>query len=288
MKKISNYLFAAMIAIISFTSCATRISPTEVGFAINNSGNYRGIDSLPLLTGWQFYTPGFSYIVTMPTTQQHVIWSEDESEGSKPGQHITVACLGGAGFKIDVGLNYRIEPTRASRIYLKYKTDDLESISQTYLRNVVRGSMQDVSGYLTVDSILNNLPGFEAAVRHNVTERFEKDGFVVDNFSILKQPTPTDAQLATAINAKIKAKQDAETMKMQLQSSIAQANKDIAKARGDSATKVINAQGEAEAVKKIQQVLSPTYVEYIKATRWNGVQPSVVGGGGGMILQLKQ
>jgi regulator of protease activity HflC (stomatin/prohibitin superfamily) len=279
----------ALIALVVTLGSCTRINPTEVGFKIDNSGDYRGIDSLPLLTGFQFYTPGFTYVVTMPTTQQHVVWSEDETEGSKAGEHITVACLGGAGFKIDVGLNYRINPMKASKIYLKYKTDDLESISQTYLRNVVRGSMQDVSGYITVDSILNNMPGFESAVRKNVTERFEKDGFIVDNFSILKQPTPTDANLATSINAKIKAKQDAETSKMQLQSSIAEANKQIAKARGDSATKVINAMGEAEAVKKIQQVLTPTYVEYIKATRWNGVQPTtIVGSGAGTILSLKQ
>lgn len=283
MKKVTLIL----AAIVALTSC-TRINPTEVGFKIDNSGDYRGIDSLPLLTGFQFYTPGFTYVVTIPTTQQHVIWSEDESEGSKPGEHITIACLGGAGFKIDVGLNYRVNPLKASKIYLKYKTDDLESITQTYLRNVVRGSMQDISGYITVDSILNNMPGFEAAVRKNISDRFAADGFIVDNFSILRQPTPTDANLATAINAKIKAKQDAETSKMQLQSSIAEANKQIAKARGDSATKVINAMGEAEAVKKIQQVLTPTYVQYILATRWNGVQPTVVGGGSGMILQLKQ
>jgi regulator of protease activity HflC (stomatin/prohibitin superfamily) len=278
-----------LVALVATLGSCTRINPTEVGFKIDNSGDYRGIDSLPLLTGFQFYTPGFTYVVTIPTTQQHVIWSEDENEGSRPNEHITVACLGGAGFKIDVGLNYRVNPVKASKIYLKYKTDDLESISQTYLRNVVRGSMQDVSGYITVDSILNNMPGFESAVRKNVTERFEKDGFIVDNFSILKQPTPTDANLAQSINAKIKAKQDAETSKMQLQSSIAEANKQIAKARGDSATKVINAMGEAEAVKKIQQVLTPTYVEYIKATRWNGVQPTtIVGSGAGTILSLKQ
>ena len=286
MKKI--ILGFALSLMLSTTSCVTRISPTEAGFTINNSGDYRGIDSLPLLTGWQFYTPGFTYVVTLPTTQQHVVWSEDEGEGSKPNEHITVACQGGAGFKIDVGLNYRVNPSKASKIYLKYRTDDLESITQTYLRNVVRGSMQDVSGTLTVDSVLNNLPAFEQAIRTKITDRFEKEGFMLDNFSILKQPTPTDANLQAAINAKIKAKQDAETTKMQLQQSIAQANKDIAKAKGDSAVAVIKAQGEAEAVKKIQQVLSPTYVEYIKASRWNGVQPSVVGGGSGMILQLKQ
>lgn len=283
MKKV--LLLATLV--VALASC-TRINPTEVGFKIDNSGDYRGIDSLPLLTGFQFYTPGFTYVVTIPTTQQHVIWSEDESEGSRPGEHITIACLGGAGFKIDVGLNYRVNPLKASKIYLKYKTDDLESITQTYLRNVVRGSMQDVSGYITVDSILNNMPGFEAAVRKNISDRFAADGFIVDNFSILKQPTPTDVNLATAINAKIKAKQDAETSKMQLQSSIAEANKQVAQARGDSATKVINAMGEAEAVRKIQQVLTPTYVQYILATRWNGVQPTVVGSGAGMILQLKQ
>jgi len=287
MKRILTIAMAVFASIVLISSC-TRISPTEAGFQINNSGDYRGIDSLPLLTGWQWYTPFFTYIVTMPTTQQHIVWSEDENEGSKPNEHITVACQGGAGFKIDVGLNYRVNPAKASKIYLKYRTDDLESITATYLRNVVRGSMQDVSGTMTVDSVLNNLPAFEQLIKVKISDRFEKEGFLLDNFSILKQPTPTDANLQQAINAKIKAKQDAETTKMQLQQSIAQANKDIAKAKGDSAVAVIRAQGEAEAVKKIQQVLSPTYVEYIKATRWNGVQPSVVGGGSGMILQLKQ
>lgn len=89
-------------------------------------------------------------------------------------------------------------------------------------------------------------------------------------------------------NQKIKAKQDAERVKMELQSSIANAEKDIAKARGDSASNVIRAAGEAEAVRRIQSVLSPEYVDYIKANRWNGVQPTVVGGGSGMILQLNK
>ena len=284
MKKVT-LLTAALIVILS--SC-TQISPTEVGFKISNSGDYRGLDSLPLLTGLKWFTPGFSSVVTIPTTQQHVVWVETKDEGNEKDESIVISCNGGAGFKMDVGLNYRVNPSKASKIYLKYRTDDLESITQTYLRNIVRGSMQDVSGLITVDSILNNLPGFEHEVAKNITDRLASEGFTVDNFSILKQPTPTDKNLADAINAKIKAKQDAETSKMQLQKEIAEANKQIAKAKGDSASKVINAAGEAEAVKKIQQVLSPTYVEYIKATRWDGKQPNVVGGGAGMILSLKQ
>ncbi len=281
-------LILMLAVVLMFASC-TNVDPTEVGFKINNSGDYRGIDSLPTVTGWNFYSPGFSRIVTLPTVQQHVVWTSSMNEGKAVDESIAIACQGGSGFSINVGLNYRVNPSKASKIYLKYKTSDLESITQTYLRNIVRGSMQDVSGTITVDSILNNLPAYEHAVRDLITNRLSSEGFTVDNFSILNQPTPTDPNLQKSIAAKIQAKQDAETSKMQLQIAIAEANKKAATARGDSAEKVINAMGEAEAVKKIQQVLSPTYVSYIQAQRWDGKLSQVVSGnGGGILFQMKQ
>lgn len=258
-----------------------RVSPTEVGFKISNSGDYRGVDSLPVITGYNFVLPGFSYIVTLPTTQQHVVWSEEGGEGAATGQQITVSCLGGAGFKMDIGFNYRVDPNKASKIYLKYRTDDLDRITSTYLRNVVRGTMQDLSGTMTVDSVLNNLPYYEHTVAAILTERLGKEGFIVDNFNITKQPIPSDSNLAASINAKIKAKQDAETSKMQLQQSIAEANKLIATARGDSASKVINALADAEVIKVKTQVLSasPNYIELVKAEKWDGKLPTYMTGG---------
>jgi len=264
--------------IIMFAGCH-RVSPTEVGFKISNSGDYRGVDSLPVITGWNFVMPGFAYIVTLPTTQQHVVWSEEGEKGDNVGSQITISCLGGAGFKMDVGFNYRVDPNKASKIYLKYRTDDLDKITGTYLRNVVRGTMQDLSGTMTVDSILNNLPYYEHTVAQNLTDRLAKEGFIVDNFNITKQPTPSDANLAASINAKIKAKQDAETSKMQLQQSIAEANKKIAEARGDSASKVINALADAEVIKVKTATLnnSPQYIELIKAEKWDGKLPVYTG-----------
>jgi regulator of protease activity HflC (stomatin/prohibitin superfamily) len=279
-----------VLSLMVFLYSCTRINPTEAGFSISNSGNYRGIDSLPLLTGYQWYFPFTTKIVTIPTTQQHIVWSEAKGEGKAEGQEITVSCLGGAGFKIDVGMNYRVNPFKASKIYLKYNTDDLESISETYLRNAVRGAMQDVSGTLTVDSILNNLPAFEHQVAQNLSVRLYPEGFIVDLFNILSQPRPTDADLAKSINAKIKAKQDAERTKMELQSSLAEAQKMIATARGDSSSRIINAMADAKAIQVTQAALSssPQYVELIKAQKWNGVLPTVVTSGQGTFLQLKQ
>lgn len=223
-----------MIIAFTNTSC-TRINPTEAGFKINNSGDYRGIDSLPLLTGWQWFMPTKTYIVTIPTAMQHVVWSEGQQEGSNPGEQIVINCMGGSGFNVDIGVNYRVMPDKASKIYLKYKMDDLNQITQTFLRNIVRGSMQDISGHMTVDSMLNNLPSYEQSVRDDLTKRFLREGFILDGFNILAMPRPVDPLLAKAINQKIIAKQNAETSKQQLEQSIAEANKKVATARGDSA-----------------------------------------------------
>ena len=287
-----NYIITGVILfvvlIILMAGCH-KVSPTEVGFKINSSGDYRGIDSLPVITGYNFVFPGFAYIVTIPTTQQHVVWSEEANEGPSAGQEITVSCLGGAGFKMDVGFNYRVDPYKASKIYLKYRTGDLNRITDTYLRNVVRGTMQDLSGTMTVDSVLNNLPYYEHTVAANLTERLSKEGFIVDNFNITKQPTPSDINLANSINAKIKAKQDAETSKMQLQQSIAEANKLVATARGDSAAKVINALADAEVIKVKQAALtsSPQYIELIKAEKWDGKLPVYMTNGAGTLFTIK-
>lgn len=287
MKQI-KLLLIGLIATISISSC-TRISPTEAGFKVSNSGDYRGVDSLPLLTGWQWYMPTQTYVVTIPTTMQHVVWSENEQEGSKPNEHITINCMGGSGFKVDVGLNYRVMPNKASKIYLKYKMDDLDVITNTFLRNIVRGSMQDISGHMTVDSMLNNLPGYEASVRTDLSSRFEKEGFILDGFNILSMPKPVDGNLAKAINNKIIAKQNAETSKQQLEQSVAEANKKVATARGDSAEAVIRAAGQAEAINKLQQHLTPEYIEYIKVQKWNGAYPStMLGNNGGVLLNLNK
>lgn len=265
-------LFIITIAVLFITSCK-QVTPQEEGFKISNSGDYRGIDSLPVLTGVNWYMPGFSYIVKLPTTMQHVVWSETASEGNNVDESIIINCMGGSGFKVDVGLNYRIMPGKGSKVYLKYKSDDLESITNTYLRNIVRGSMQDISGHITVDSILNNLPNYEQSVRTSLTNKFAKEGFILEGYNILSMPKPVDPNLATAINNKIIAKQNSETAKQQLQITIAEANKKVAAARGDSLSAVITAGGEATANKLKQATLTELLLRQQMLNTWDGKLP---------------
>ena len=71
------------------------------------------------------------------------------------------------------------------------------------------------------------------------------------------------------------------------QVAVADAERKIAEARGDSAQAVIQAAGRAEAIKKEQTSLTPLYIDYIKVQKWSGQVPTTVAGSGsGFIMQL--
>src|ERR1700722_5431721 len=125
MKKEKLIAIAAIVFVIfAFSSC-TRINPGYAGFKISYSGDYRGTDSLPQETGWVWYMPGFSTVKEFPTFMQHVIYSE----GTEEGQEIIIGLKGGASFKLDIGLNYTILPSKVAHVYFKYKTDDVNDLN---------------------------------------------------------------------------------------------------------------------------------------------------------------
>jgi regulator of protease activity HflC (stomatin/prohibitin superfamily) len=287
-----RFALIAIVASLLFVgqSCTT-IDPTEAGFRINNTGDYRGIDTLPLLTGIQWYHP-YSTIITIPCTMQHVVWTEDKTEGSEDNQEIKVSLKGGSTFKMDVGINFQVIRDRASNIYLKYKLDDIKAISDTYLRNIVRGTMQDVAGITPVDSLLNNRPAYEHVCDSILVGRFKKIGFDLNNFSIINSPRAADTTMQNAIIAKNAATQNAQRTVIELQSSIAEANKKVSTARGDSAASVIEASGRAEGIKKLQNQLTPEYVEYVKWQNAGSTVPrvpeTVLSSSGGYIYQPKK
>ena len=56
----------------------------------------------------------------------------------------------------------------------------------------------------------------------------------------------------------------------------------IARAEGIKQANVLQAEGEAQAITIIDQQLrnNPTYLEWLKSTKWDGKLPLVTGGGG--------
>src|ERR671915_259501 len=99
-------------------------------------------------------------------------------------------------------------------------------------------------------------------------------------------------QFRTAVEAKVEAQQralqaqnDLRRIQIEAQQNEAQAigeqKANIARAEGIKQSNVLQAEGEAQAITIIDQQLrnNPTYLEWLKATKWDGVLPLVTGGG---------
>ena len=269
-----KFLGIFIIATMLFSSC-TRISPGYTGFKYSYGGDNKGQAEVQPAIGWVGFTPGFSTVVSFPTSIQHY-------EGE-----VTTFCKNGASIKLKVGYNYKVIPSQCAKVYFNFKTDNLETITSGFLYNTLRNVINTTSGAITLDSFITNVPAFTQEVDRVLSDSMKNQGFDVSQFGCVGAPEIVDPSIQQAVHNKIKAKQDAETSQQQLQISIAEANKKIAEARGDSASKVINALGEAEAIKVKQAFLSPTYVDYIRAERWNGALPTTSLGGSNTLFNLK-
>lgn len=278
-----------LCTIVGCSTC-TLVGPKEAGFKVERGGSYRGVSNIPLITGYNFYIPWLETVEKVPTTMYHIVWSDDKNEGDASDQSITIFCNGGAGFHVNVGLNVSVIATEVPKMWIRWGTLDIDDIMKTYIRNTVRGDMQNVSSTMSVDSILNNFSSLESACRIVIQDSLLHYGFHLDGFNILSKPVAVNPALEKAIDDKVVAKQLAEKAVMELQTHIADANKKAADARGDSSYNVIEALGKAEAIKALQSQITTQYVEYVK---WNNAGDNVPRvplyvGAGGFGFPIKQ
>lgn len=240
-----------------------RIDVGHVGLKINNTGDERGISKTTYVTGWVFYNSWLSRIKEYPVTQQHIDYEET-----------AIITRGGFQAVIRPSFNWSVNPGNAADMYQNLK-QDVDQIKETWLKNAIIGAVNDVANLYTVDSIFNHRAEFEADIVKECNKRVSK----WFNVSQLRTNIVPPKEITESINAKTKAVQEAQAALQQKIVAEAQAQTQIAKAKGDSAQAVIEASGRAEAVRKEQQYLTPMYIEYIRAQRWDGKFPQTMLGG---------
>lgn len=237
-----------------------RIDVGHVGLKINNTGDERGISKTTYVTGWVFYNSWLSRIKEYPVTQQHVDYEE-----------AAIITKGGFQATIKPSFNWSVNPGNAADMYQNLR-QDVDQIKETWLKNAIIGAVNDVANLYTVDSIFNHRAEFEAAIVTECNKRVSK----WFNISQLRTNIVPPKAITDAINAKTAAVQEAQAAVQQRIVAEAEAQTQIARAKGDSAQAVIAAAGRAEAVKKEQQFLTPLYIDYLKVQKWKGDVPTTV------------
>lgn len=264
-------IFFIIIFFTSLIFCCKRISVGSVGLKVDQTGDERGVNPMENVSGWVFYNPIASDVIEFPTSMQHVEY-----------ETFHINAFGGSQFEIKPYVNYVVDPAKADLIYKEFKTTDLEDISVKYIRNSVYQSFTDITGKYSSDELLKNREKYERDVFENLKAAIAKKGFILQQVTSNLNPPKS---LIDAINKKNTADQEAQRINLQVAQVEAQAKKDIAKAKGDSASQVIRASARAKALlisadseTEYNRKLSSTITDNIIRNRffdtWDGKLPT--------------
>lgn len=249
-----------------------RVDAGHLGLKVNLTGDARGVSDYTYKTGWVVFNNWTEKLYEFPTFQQHIDYNAQ-----------TVITKGGFSAEIKPSFNYALVPTAVGDMFQNLRLP-IREVEQGWLKTAIVGSVNDVANKWAVDSIFNHRELFEASIVLECNKRISK-WFTVSQLRTNITPPPA---LQSAIEAKTKALQEVQVAENQKQVAIADALRKIAIARGDSAQMVIQASGEAEAIKRKQLTLTPLYIEYMKIERWDGKNPTtVLGNGSSTIISVK-
>lgn len=284
---------------LSLSSCASeRIDAGHVGIKVNMYGDSKGVDDIALVTGRVWYNPWTTQVFEIPTFMQNAVWTADQREGSKTNQSITFQTNEGLEVTANIALNYSLDSQLVPQLFKKFRKDPL-TLQNTYLRTQVRNIFVTSAAKYSIEDFIKNKSEFLKEVQQAAIEKLTGEGFVIDTLTFIGSPEYPPS-VVKAIKNKINATQIAQQKQRELEQAQADAAKAqaeakgkadaaIEKARGEAETIRLKAIAEADAIRKVRSSLTPTYVDYLRATRWNGEYPGVMAGEGtGLLLSVNK
>ncbi len=276
-------------AAIVFSSCVARVDAAHVGIRVKLAGTSRGVDDIPIVTGWVFYNPLAEQLVMFPTSVQNVVWTRDPHEGRPQDESITFSSQEGVNVNADVGLSFHIDASHAPHIYLRFRKSDLLDLADGYIRNAVREKFSIVASKMPVQEIYGAGKGkLVADVTKDLQDQLSQDGIVIDQLTIngaLRLPENVAAAINRAMEATqqaIQAENKVRQVKAEAEQAVTAAEGEAAAARarahGEADARLITSKAEARANIILRYSTSASVLQYRALERWNGKLPVMNGG----------
>ncbi len=265
-------IFATLIIGSIFFGCE-RIDAGHAGVKVELYGSERGVQDIELVTGMVWYNRFTTAVYEFPTYVREIKYQRYVDQDGTMVNDNSVHCTTSDGMSIsfDVSMNYSVRNDEVSNIFRKYRLP-LEDLETRYLYTSVRNAYNGVAGQMTAEHIISNRKIYEDSVRRVLIAQLNKEGFDIQQITIAGKISVPQS-LEQAINSKITAVQNAQRAENEKQQTIAEAQKQIESARGDSASTIIRARAEAEANRLKQQSLTPLLVQKSMIDKWDGKLP---------------
>jgi regulator of protease activity HflC (stomatin/prohibitin superfamily) len=191
--------------------------------------------------GLHFVVPFRDNVVQMEVRTQKIV--ESATSASKDLQDVST----------QVALNYHVNPDRAQVLYQQLGPDYANRV----IVPAIQESVKQVTARFNAEELITNRETVKNQIEEQIKARLAPYNVVVDALSITE--FAFSQQFTTAVESKVEAQQRALQAQNELR----------------------RIQIEAQQITIIDQQLrnNPTYLEWLKATKWDGVLPLVTGGG---------
>ncbi|PBO81942.1 MAG: hypothetical protein COB95_06345 [Nitrosopumilales archaeon] len=224
----------------------------------------------PLDEGLHFIVPFADSVVQMEVRTLKII--KATSSASKDLQTVST----------EVTVNYHPSYESIHYLYKEVGLDYENRIIQPAIEEVVK----QVTANYNAEELITKRPLVKSDIEVEITKRLHEFDIQTDVVSI------TDFQFsslfASAIESKVEAEQKAFKAENDLKRIQVEALQSEAVAQGIAKANIAQANGEAQAIKIINQALAsnPWYLEWLKIQAWDGTLPLVVGQGGTPFIQI--
>jgi len=190
----------------------------------------------------------FSNVILMSTRTEEYTMSRAFEEGSHPGDDsIEALTADGLTINLDVTVLYRLDGVQAPKIYQDLGLTYEEKLIRPQIRSKIR---EVASQFKVVDIYSDKRAEVQQAIFDQLKTALEGRGIILED--VLLRDVVLPDSLKDSIALKLSAQQEAE-----------QLNFEIEKSKKVAEQKVIEAQGQRDSQRIINESLTPAYLQYL-------------------------
>lgn len=272
-----------VIAIILLGMCTCKVPAGYVAVQYNMNG---GVKNEILTQGWHLVSPTTHTTLYTVGIEQSYLTSGNQGD-SKDDESFSASSSEGKAITIDLTFTYQYNAEDVTGVFTRFKGQSGKDVRDSFIKpNIVSWTKEVVAKYKVADILGAERANINVALTDYLANKFATYGITISNVSLIN--IEVDADTAAAINAKIKAQQDAETQAINNQVAIDKANADAlvktTQAQATADAMLIEAQAEAKANELLQKSLHDNVLQELWIEKWNGQLPTFTGGDAGSIL----
>lgn len=261
-KKYGKFVLIGLIVIVALILIFNSFTVVNEGF-IGVKYQFGRIVRSDMTAGLNFHIPFIEEIQEVDIREQ--VYSISADAYTSDTQTVDT---------LQLKLNYCYDGSRLPEII---RTIGIANVENKLLVPNVAKISKDEIGKVKAEDLVQNRATVQNAIYAALKETLAPQGIVVTAFAI--ENLSFDDAFEQSIQAKVIAAQDALKMQNKTAEREEEAKQQVIAAEAEAKSQKIKADAEAYAIEQVQKQLaeSPSYIDYLKITQWNGVLPQAIG-----------